>query len=293
MNRSLPPKPATSNPVKWTLQNSRTKASTKLVLLALAAGTKHQKCISSVSITRLMTESGLSRTQIFSHLSTLRRLGEITQLGMDVRTANVRVYHLSKFCDSGSSGQVRLTGICCPYVRAFQRVRQTVRKTAYINTPKTTTIREAGLYDRSALPTTQPARCTPEALREFRKELVIREWTEPYDESHNLRCWEFADGFKPVRIEPLFEKRPPVAALSSDEMAEQFAEARQQIAWLGRNRDMATISPAMSEAELEARRRELRDQSDRIRREFPPGCPSLMTSATTPSHEPSQLTENA
>jgi len=290
MSRSQSAQSIASDPVCWVLQNSPTKASTKLVLVSLAAGTRHQKCVSSVPVSQIMRESGLSRTQAFSHLRILKRLGEIRQLGFH-RQTGARVYHLAKFCESGSSQGVRLAGFCCPYVQAFQRDRQPVRTAAYINTKLPTTVREAGLRDRpetSLLRAAQPAATATPLSSEER---IIREWTEPYGDSYDLHHLELADGSHVVRMELLQHKRPPVPKISTEEFAQLFSDMRQQIAWLGQKRSMATVVPILSEAQLDARRRELLDQGDRLQRQFPPERSFASASATT--DEPLLLAKKA
>lgn len=214
-------------PVWWVLQESRATGSTRLVLLVLAECAQHQKCISSLSISEIMRLTKLSRSQVFFHLRALLELGEIVQLGRHSKTTAC-VYHLPKFCESGSARGVRLAGFQCPHVQHFQRNRGPVRQAAYINTEAALPVRETGLDDvsaPSAVAVPNVGERTPEAGRsKTPKPKVVREWVEAYSTDYQLRWREYADGTCIPSYEPATDIRPSDLEGSPEERAQWLAQ---------------------------------------------------------------------
>lgn len=229
----------------WVLLESRATGSTRLVLLVLAACAQYQKCISSLSIREIMQLTKLSRSQVFFHLRALLELGEIVQLGRHSKTTAC-VYHLPKFCESGSSKGVRLAGFQCPHVQHFQRNRRPVRQAAYINTRAALPVRETGLNNVSAPPapvapnvgerTPQPGRSkTP-------KPKLVREWVEAYSTEKQLRWREYDNGWRFPFFEPASDVQPSTLEGSPEERAQWLAELVRQFPTLARIHDMANAA---------------------------------------------------
>jgi hypothetical protein len=97
----------------------------------MAKCANYRKCITFPSIQKLMKLTGLSRRQVFSHLQSLRAAREIESLGV-LPGCGAGVFHLCKFCATGSDKGVLFSALRCPHVRAVQGFTRGVRKTAYI-----------------------------------------------------------------------------------------------------------------------------------------------------------------
>ena len=134
----------TGDPVWWVLEHSRARGSARLVLVVLAKCADYRKCITFPTIQKLMKLTGLSRRQVFSHLQGLRAGREIEGLGV-LPGCGAGVFHLSRFCATGSDRGVLFSALRCPHVSAVQGLSKGVRKAAYIREKEGEGVRKTAL----------------------------------------------------------------------------------------------------------------------------------------------------
>lgn len=91
--------------VQWAVEESNAAAGPRALLIAIAR--KAKGCLAQVSRRELVAEVKIHRSKLYAALSILQEIGELERLQSNNQRAEIRTYHLTKFCSLMSpSGKV-------------------------------------------------------------------------------------------------------------------------------------------------------------------------------------------
>lgn len=97
--------------LKWAVANSKAVGAARALIFAIAR--RARGCVSRATRRELVAEIGIHRSNIYSAISLLEELEELERVQADNQKAEIRVYHLTKFCSLMSpSGKLSKGHLC-------------------------------------------------------------------------------------------------------------------------------------------------------------------------------------